>query len=534
MAVTLAQQLYAGPGDSRAPADPATVLEALDCLRVAVAVFDAGTHLRYLNRHYGYLFRAMPPAATLIGKRYEELVRVELAGGEIAPACWAKDEDGYVAQRLAQLRINDHQPRDIRLADGRIIEIKAREIPSGGWIVLWSDATSARNAYNRLVTAVELSADAFALWDKNDRLALCNQAFAHLHGSASAEKLVGIGFADMIDSVLQRGLVVLDCTADAWREKRLVTHRADAGALTVTMANGKAYLVRERTTGDGGRATVYTDVTDQQRAETALAEVRDALDKSAARAHWQANYLADLTKRLDAAEQGAAQAKTTFLRTMSHELKTPLNAIIGFSDLLRTAPGHFSPEQIGEYAGLIHLAGTNLLRMQNQILDLTKIAAGRYPLKRAPVPVASMLYGASDTVCERAEQKTISLRVKAPPADLCADADENALSAMVCQLAENAVAFTQNGGTVMLSATRAGERVRIVVADNGPGVAAEDLQRILEPFEQVGQGIAGSARGSGLGLPLVAALAELHGGTLTIDSAHGEGFTATLDLPAAR
>ncbi len=533
MALTLAQQAFSRRDESAA-ADSTEVLEALDCLRVAISVFDSQTRLLYLNRHYNYLFRTMPPATALIGKRYEDLIRLELAGGEIAPASGAWSEEAYVAKRVAQLYDNDYKPFDIALADGRIIELKAREITGGGWIALWSDATAARRAFGQLTTAVDLSTDAFALWDKNDRIALCNLAFAHLHGSGSVEALVGLSFADMVDAVLHRKLVALDTTADAWREKRHVTHRAEAGALTMTMTSGKAYLVRERATGDGGRATVYTDVTDQQRTEVALAEVRDALDQSVARARRQTSYLADLTKRLDQAEQGAAQAKTTFLRTMCHELRTPLNAIIGFSDLLKTAPGHFSPAQVGEYAELIHRAGNNLLRMQNHILDLTKIAAGRYLLKRTPVPVAGILYGASDTLSERAEQKSISLRAEEPPADLLADADENALGAMVGHLADNAVAFTQNGGTVTLAAMRQGDRVRIVVADNGPGVAQEDLQRILEPFEQVGQGTAGSARGSGLGLPLVAALAELHGGTLAIASTLGEGFTATLDLPAAK
>ncbi len=532
MALTLAQQAFSTPREI-AGVDSDAVLDALDCLRVAITVFDSETRIVYLNRHYNYLFRTMPPAAALLGRRYEDLIRLELAGGEIAPAPSPRSEEAYVAKRLAQLRDSDHRPFDIHLGDGRIIEVKARKTVSGGWIALWSDATAARRAFGQLATAVELSADAFVLWDRDDRIALCNPAFAHLHGDTSAERLVGMRFTDMIDTVLHRKLVALDTTAEAWREKRLVTHRAEAGALTVSMASGKSYLVRERATRDGGHASVYTDVTDQQRTEAALAEVRDALDKSVARARQQTSYLADLTKRLDEAEQGAAQAKTTFLRTMSHELKTPLNAIIGFSDLLRTASSHFSAEQIGEYAGLIHLAGNNLLRMQNQILDLTKIAAGRYLLKRTSVPVAGILYGAADTQGERAEAKSLGLNVLAPD-DLLADADENALSAMVGHLAENAVSFTQNGGAITLSAMREGDRVRIVVSDNGPGVAAEDLQRILEPFEQVGQGTAGSARGSGLGLPLVAALAELHGGTLTIDSTLGDGFTATLDLPAAK
>ena len=337
----------------------------------------------------------------------------------------------------------------------------------------------------------------------------------------------------MAETVIARGMVKLDGPAEAWIEKRLQAHRAPAGAVTVTMANGDAYLVRERATRDGGRATVYTDVTDHHRTEAAFAEQSVALTATQRVLDRQANYLADLTMRLDKAEQGASTAKTTFLRTMSHELKTPLNAIIGFSDLLKSSPGVFGPEQIGEYAELIHRAGGNLLTMLNQILDLTKIAAGRYPIACEPVPVRVLFDRAYDAVCGTADDKSIRLDIPACPADLAVSGDENALAVMVEQLARNAVGFTQNGGTVRLTAEPAGTRLRIRIEDDGPGVKTEDLPRIVEPFEQGGRGTAAHNGGAGLGLPLVKALAELQDGTLSLESTLGEGFAATLDLPAA-
>jgi two-component system, cell cycle sensor histidine kinase PleC len=232
-------------------------------------------------------------------------------------------------------------------------------------------------------------------------------------------------------------------------------------------------------------------------------------------------------------ESEADTAKTALLRTMSHELKTPLNAILGFSDLLRAAPDRFKPEQIGEYAGLIHMAGGNLLTLINQILDLTKLAAGRYVLRRREVGVGGELWNALRAHCDRAAGKNIALEIEDCPPELLADADENAFATMVGQLVENAVSFTQEGGAVKLSAARDEGFVRITVADNGPGVAADDLARILEPFEQVGRSASEHTGGAGLGLPLVKALAELHGGFLTIESEVGHGLTATLEIPAA-
>jgi two-component system cell cycle sensor histidine kinase PleC len=301
-----------------------------------------------------------------------------------------------------------------------------------------------------------------------------------------------------------------------------------------------AYLVRDRATRDGGRATVFTDVTDRHRVESALGEqtralkrAERALAKSQIRAERQAGYLADLTRRLGDAEAEADTAKTALLRTMSHELKTPLNAIIGFADLLQVAPKQFSADQVGEYAGLIHAAGKNLLKLINQILDLTKVSAGRYPLRPSAVPAGAMLWLAFDAARARAEERSIALAIGDCEPDLLALADETALGSIVAQLVDNAVSFTQEGGAVRASASRRDGFVRIEIADNGPGVAAADLARILEPFEQVGRGTSDHANGAGLGLPLARALAELQGGSLTLQSVEGEGFTATLELPAA-
>ena len=145
-------------------------------------------------------------------------------------------------------------------------------------------------------------------------------------------------------------------------------------------------------------------MTDSRRVENALLEqtsalehTRTALAQTMSETARQATYLADLTKKLDRAEAEADTTKNTLLRTMSHELKTPLNAIIGFSDLLNALAERASPEQIREYAGLIHQGGNNLLRLINQILDLTKLAAGRYELQRVAVDAGTALLGARDT-----------------------------------------------------------------------------------------------------------------------------------------
>lgn len=516
------------------------LLQALDCLRVAITLFDADERLVYCSRHFNHIFRALPQRESLIGRTYDELIRLELTLGEVVDSDRARDVESFIAHRRAQLHAGEYAPRDVELSDGRIVELKARRTPEGGWIVLWSDATQARYLLRRLETAVEMSADAFSFWDSSDRLILCNRLFAELHGFQAPDQIVGKDFHELVSTAVQRDRFFIDGDTNGWIERRLDAHASPAGALTIVTTSGDAYLVRDRATRDGGCATVFTDVTERHRAEAALAEqtvahaqTRQALSTSQTEARKQASYLSDLTRRLGAAEAEADTAKTALLRTMSHELKTPLNAIMGFSDLLRMSPDRFKPEQVAEYAGLIHNAGSNLFRLINQILDLTKIAAGRYPLNRRPLPAGSALWVACDTMSALASEKQITVTIADCERDLLVDADENGLSTMIGHLVENAVSFTQPGGKVDLSVARDGGLAVFAIADNGPGVAAENLQRIQEPFEQIGRGTSDHVKGAGLGLPLVRGLAELHGGKLSIESVYGSGFTARLGLPLA-
>ena len=526
--------------DALDAAAPPSVLESLDCLRVAITVFDSDERLIFANRHFNYLFHSLKNRGALTGLTYDELIRLEIAGGEIADPMALADVDGYIARRRRQFLDGEYQPRDLPLADGRIIEIKARRTAAGGWIALWSDATAARHAFGRLHNAVSLSADAFAFFDRNDALVLCNDEYALLHGKDAPDALAGLKFRELANQLTARGLVATPDGADAWMERCLRNHSVPAGAMTVETASGTAYLMRDRATDDGGRAVVLTDITDRRRAENALAEqthtldrTRRALAKSQEESNRQATYLADLSNKLDAAATAADTTKTTLLRTMSHELKTPLNAIIGFSDLLKSLAGRTSPEQVSEYAGLIHQGGQSLLRLINQILDLTKISAGRYELRRAKLDTGSHLWFAKEAFEARANPKQITIDADSCPSGLRVEADEAAFTAMLHHLLENAVNFTQPGGQIRLSASRGTDKIKISVSDNGPGVPAEDLERILQPFEQGGCGTTDHSAGAGLGLTLVKAYCDLHGGALIVESSVGNGFTATIELPAA-
>ncbi len=256
---------------------------------------------------------------------------------------------------------------------------------------MWTDVTAARAQLARLEEAIALSAEAFAFYDASDHLILANDLYAHLRRQR-LDALCGKTFPEIAAQVAYSGRIVLDETPEEWLERRLQGHREPTGAVTMRTNTGEAYLVRDRATPDGGRVMVFTDITDKSRAENALAEQQHALADASAQAEQQKSYLADLASRLDPGQRQADSAKTILLRTMGHELKTPLNAILGFSDLMMTLADNMAPAQIREYAGLVHQGGSNLLKIINQIMDLTKISAGRYDLRRTPVDAGGMLW----------------------------------------------------------------------------------------------------------------------------------------------
>lgn len=509
------------------------LLASLDALRTAITIFDAQGRLLYANAHLNYLMRSLPPHEQLIGRSYEELIRLEIAGGEIAQTALSGGISAFVAQRLAQLSERAFAPLDVLLSDHRVVEIKARRSQSGHTVLLWSDVTAARAQLARLEEAVALSAEAFAFFDANDRLIMGNDLYAHLVGMPLNE-LMGRTFPEIAATVAYKGRIVLDETPEAWLERRLKGHRSPAGHTTLRTNTGECYLVRDRGTQDGGRVIVFTDVTDKFRAETALAEQTKTLADSRAQTEQQKNYLADLSQRLDQAAAKVDSAKTTLLRTMGHELKTPLNAILGFSDLMSALSESLSPEQVREYAGLVHQGGTNLLKMINQIMDLTKISAGRYDLRRAGVDAGGILWLTRDAFLTRADLRGIAINADDAPVGLMVDADEGVFTAMMHSLMDNAVTFTRDGGTITLLAAPCEDGIAVSIEDNGPGVAPEDLERIQEPFEHAGRSEgAQHSKGAGLGLTLVKAFAELHGGRLELSSRLGQGFCATVILPSA-
>jgi len=308
--------------------------------------------------------------------------------------------------------------------------------------------------------------------------------------------------------------------------ERDATERDASGE--IALADGRWLLVNRHRTADGGHVAIRTDVTALKRQQRDLETANRKLQDHAAELAALAAKLDEEKRRADAANQ----EKSIFLAGMSHELRTPLNGILGFADMMiQEIHGPVAPQRYRDYADLIHQSGAHLLSLINDILDLSKIEAGKAELHIEALRPRALAESAMTLIARLARDHGVRLGVDIDPDCDAVHADERSAKQMILNLLSNAVKFTPDGGEVRLSFRCAmGGGAEIAVSDTGLGMTKEELATALAVYGQV-DGVASRLNGTGLGLPLTKALAELHGGRLEIVSRKGQGTTATIHLP---
>jgi two-component system cell cycle sensor histidine kinase PleC len=427
------------------------------------------------------------------------------------------------------------------LTGGRPVWIDARgqgfgKSPDGGFariIGVALDVTEerlaqarAQAAETRLRDAIESVSEAFVLWDKQGRLLMCNKNYR--------------SFFRLEPQILKPGVLREELEAQA---KHAVRQEFPAlggrkGVREAELVDGRWVQISERTTAEGGLVVTAADITALKAQEEARRVNEDELRRAVVNLERSQEQLSELARKYENEKvraEGANQAKSEFLANMSHELRTPLNAINGFSEIMVAEMyGPVGDPRYKDYARDILNSGQHLLALINDILDMSKIEAGKMNLRFEPVALEDVAEDALRLVRNRAEAAGLALRLDF--SDLPeVEADYRAVKQVLLNLLSNAIKFTPRGGLITVRAERRddplGERVRISVQDTGIGIPPEDLARLAQPFEQIESQHAKTRQGTGLGLALTKALVEMHGGLLDLRSAPGQGTSASFSLP---
>jgi len=385
----------------------------------------------------------------------------------------------------------------------------------------------------RLRDAIETISEAFVVWDADNRLVMCNSKFQSLHSLPEESVKPGTDY-DAVVAAGGKPVVRTQMTGGGRREPGGRTFEAQ-------LDDGRWLHISERRTKDGGFVSVGTDITALKRHEERLLESErqlkatiDDLRNSQATLEVQKSQLSELAEKY--AEEKtraleASQAKSEFLANMSHELRTPLNAIIGFSEIMQS--GMFGPlgaDKYLEYCRDIHESGQYLLEVINDILDMSKIEAGRLQLDLEETDLNRILADAMRFITARAEEKGLTLRTEVTP-NIRIRVDRRAVKQIMLNLLSNAVKFTPEGGTITVRGHLSSDAVMLAIEDTGIGIPGEALKNLGRPFEQVESQFTKSHQGSGLGLAIAKSLVELHGGAMRIRSTLGVGTVVGVRLP---
>ncbi len=367
-----------------------------------------------------------------------------------------------------------------------------------------------REARTRLTDAIETISEGFSLYDADDKLVVCNSRYKTLFASHIDVMEPGTTFETIIRTASERGLIEdTEGPREGWLAERIAQHRAASSTHIQHRSDGRWIQVSERKTAEGGVVATYTDITELKRREAELQEARDAA-------------------------QEASRTKSSFLANMSHELRTPLNAIIGVTEMLQEDARDLKREDEVEPLGRVLRAARHLLALINDILDLSKIEAGRIDLYPETFAIAPLLDEVVRTLETLATKNGNGVIVECSPKVGNIHADQTRLRQALLNLASNANKFTERG-TVTVAADRRQEDGRewitISVTDTGIGMTSEQIGKLFQDFSQADASTTRKYGGTGLGLAISRRFCQMMGGNITVKSEPGRGSTFTLRLP---
>jgi signal transduction histidine kinase len=477
--------------------------ETLNRLDDAVVIFDRAKRLSYHNTAFAELWGLEP---AWLGERPthgEVLDRLRQRRRLPETADYAK----WKAAELHRYEQLEAQPDDLwSLPDGRTLRVVHQPHPLGGLLLLFADITGElrlKTQYNALIQVQQATldklSDAVVVFGSDGRLRLHNESFERFWNITPLQLEAAGDFEGVVELCVHK---LHDMAF--WKElKGRVADPDPAARMPITgeaqTSDDRILEYRTRPLPDGATLVAFTDVTDAKRLESALADREAALSE-------------------------AERLKRDFVGNVSYELRTPLTTIIGYSELLEHT-GEGLPERAKGYAAAVKTAATQLARSIDDVLDMAQIDADEMALDLSDVNVAELLLETASRWKPEAEAATVSIQLS--PADKVGSirGDRRRLAQVLDHLMENAIAQTPAGGTVTLAARKARGEVQLQVSDTGRGIPFHVQAHIFDRF------IGRERGGPGLGLALVKALTELHGGWVALESEPGAGATFTCHLP---
>jgi signal transduction histidine kinase/CheY-like chemotaxis protein len=403
-----------------------------------------------------------------------------------------RDEIGQMVEAISVFRKNAIEKRAMEIENLETEKKNLREIAE---------------ARARLTDAIETISEGFSLYDADDRLVIFNSKYKNNFAAFGDIIKPGTSFETIARTAAERGKIDdADTSLDAWLAERIAQHKAPASTHIQHRNDGRWIQVSERRTAEGGVVATYADITELKQREAELAAARDVADE-------------------------ANRTKSTFLANMSHELRTPLNAIIGYSEILQEDAADKDDKEPIEDLQKIESAGRHLLGLINNILDLSKIEAGKMDVFIEPVDIQALVKEVVSIVKPLADKNENVIEVACPVDIGSFRSDQTKVKQCLLNLMSNASKFTNSGRLTLTAAREGGSQLCFSVSDTGVGMTDQQISRLFQAFGQADASTTKRFGGTGLGLAITEHFCTMLGGDVTATSTPGKGSTFTIRLP---
>ncbi len=513
-----------------------TLQSVLDNMIDGVMLVDRDLRLRFVNQQVNDFLQLGPEVATPGASGYD-ILRYQARRGDLGLQGTEAEVEAEIAERIDQTRRENGLRYERRSRSGRFIEFNFRPMPDGGMLAIYRDITTLKDQQAEIETArahaeaaQTLLDDALGsmtggvgIWGPDERLIQCNAAYRAVNRDIPDIVAPGTTLEAAARGAMRAQYELLDLPVPVDEVERLAKtivelHRRGEGALEFPVGPNAWTRLTAARTKSGGYVSLFTDISELRQRQSELRRERDVAK----------------TARDEA--EAANQAKSTFLATMSHEIRTPMNGVVGTAELLAREP---LTERQKRMVRTVRGSAAALMRIIDDVLDFSKIEAGRMELEEAPFSLRTLISGTAEALSAQLEKKALGLTIDidaGTPDALLADATR--LRQILLNLIGNAAKFTEVGSIAVRARALAMDdstvTLALTVTDTGIGMTAEQQARLFTPFSQADSSTTRRYGGTGLGLSIVRRLAELMGGTASVESTVGQGSTFTVTVKVRR